>query len=143
VGKSIARWIRDWKTIQELADKRDQSLLLSGKPAFLGYVTSAYKVSTGRSATNPHEEWERKIAPRVRDRIIQDLKAVDPKLVTLGGNKLGQIKNFHSLAPEAQRHGVAIGNLRGLVNTGHYAQVDEAKAEFQALAHEIIKRAGI
>ncbi len=143
VGKSIARWIRDWKTVQNLAGKKEKALLLKGRPAFLGYVTSAYKVRTGRSAASPHEDWERKIAPRVRDRIVEDLRAVDPRLVPNGGNKLGQIKHFHSLAPEAQKHGVAIGKLRGFVNPGHYSQVDEARSEFQALTHEIIKRAGI
>jgi hypothetical protein len=32
---------------------------------------------------------------------------------------------------------------RGFVNTGHYPQVDEARNEFAALAHEVIKRTGI
>lgn len=145
VGKSIARWIRDWETIRGLADPKEQSLLLTGKPAFLGYITSAYKVSAGQSATNPHADWEKLIAPRVRDRIVEDLRAVDPKLVphSGSGNKIGSIKHFHSLAPEAQKHGVAMGNLRGKINSGQYGQVDEAKTEFQALAHEIIKRTGI
>lgn len=144
VGKSIARWIRDWKTVRTLATPADYSLLLSGEPAFLGYITSAYKVKAGQSATDPHSNWEKLIAPRVRDRIVEDLRAVDPKLVPqAGGNKLGSIKHFHSLAPHAQKHGIAMGNLRGLVNSGNNGQIDEAKAEFRQLAHEIIKRAGI
>lgn len=143
VGKSIARWIKDWKTIRALADPKDEPLLLRGEPAFLGYVTSAYKVSTGRSAANPHADWEKRIAPRVRDRIVEDMKAVDPKLAPHAGNKIGAIKHFQSLASEAQKYGVAIGKLRGLVNPGHYNQVDEAADEFRQLAHEIIKRAGL
>lgn len=143
VGKSIARWIRDWKTVRGLADPVDHSLLLSGEPAFLGYITSAYKVKAGQSATDPHSKWEKLIAPRVRDRIVEDLRAVDPKLVPQSGNKLGSIKHFHSLAPHAQKHGVAMGNLRGLVNSGNNTQIDEAKTEFRLLAHEIIKRTGI
>jgi hypothetical protein len=43
----------------------------------------------------------------------------------------------------AQKHGVALGALRGLVNTGHYAQVDEARDEFAQLTREIMRRTGI
>jgi cellulose biosynthesis protein BcsQ len=143
LGGSLARWIRDWQTIRSLADPVSLPALPSGKPAFMGYVTSAFKVNAGRSAANPHEDWERRIAPRVRDRIVNDLRAVDPSLVPQGGNKLGAIKHFHSLAPAAQKHGVAIGKLRGLVNPGHYTQVAEAATEFTQLATEIATRAGI
>jgi len=86
---------------------------------------------------------ERRIAPRVSRRIVEDLKAIDADLVPHGGNKVGGIKHFHSLAPEAQKYGVGIGDLRGLVNSGHYGQVDEADLQFRELANEIIRRAGI
>lgn len=143
VGVSVARWIRDWQTIRGLASAADLPRLFDGKPAFLGYVTSAYKVNSGRSAANPHADWEKRIAPRVRDRIVADLRAVDPALVPHGGNKIGAIKHFHSLAPEAQKYGLAIGKLRGYVNSGHYPTVDEAASEFHELAHEIVTRTGI
>lgn len=76
--------------------------------------------------------------------LIDVLKKVDASLVPHGGgNKLGGIKHFHSLAPEAQRAGVAIGSLQGFVNSGHYPQIHEARTQFDNLAAEIIKRAGI
>jgi len=143
VGRAITKWIRDWETVRSLASSEDRARLLNGKPAFLGYITSAFKVNSGRNAANPHAEWEARIAPRVRDRIVKELEAVDPALVLGGPNKLGGVKHFHSLAPEAQAHGVAIGALRGFVNPGHYSQVDEAAREFASLAKEIIKRTGI
>ncbi len=143
VGGSVARWIRDWQTIRSIASGEDQSRLFRGMPAFLGYVTSAYKVNSGRGAANPHADWERRIAPRVRDRIVADMRSVDESLVPHGGNKLGAIKHFHSLAPEAQKYGLAIGKLRGHVNSGHYLTVDEAAAEFHELALEIVTRTGI
>lgn len=144
VGRSMAKWISDWDTVMKLASAADRKRLPKGKPSYLGYITSAFKVNSGRNAADPHADWERKIAPRVRDRIIKDIQAVDSSLVpSSGSNKLGGVKHFHSLAPDAQRHGVAIGKLRGFVNTGHYPQVDEARTEFAALAHELIKRTGI
>jgi len=142
VGMSVARWIRDWKTVRAIADPADIGTLFSGMPGFMGYVTSAYKVNAGNSAANPHMEWEKRIAPRVRDRVVADLRAVDPSLVpSTGRNKLGSIKNFHSLAPQAQKVGLPIGKLRGNVNSGHYPAVDEALQQFAELANEIVDRA--
>ncbi|MQA29101.1 MAG: AAA family ATPase [Luteitalea sp.] len=143
VGRSLAKWITDWQTVRQLATKADRATLIHGCPTYLGYITSAYKVASGRIATKPHEYWEARIAPRVRDRIVADLKAVDPALVPHAGNKLASIKDFHSLAPQAQSLGIAIGKLRGHVNSGYYSQIDEAAVEFQGLALEVMKRMGI
>jgi len=144
VGRALTRWIRDWQTVRELATAADKPKLLGGWPIFLGYITSAYKVSSGRNATRPHEYWEAKIAPRVRDRIVEDLKNVNSSLVPFSGsNKIAMIKDFHSLAPQAQTSGLAIGKLKGHVNPGYYAQVEQAASEFRALAREVIRRMGI
>ena len=91
-----------------MAAPADRVRLFKGKPEYLGYITSAFKVNAGRNAADPHAEWESKIAPRVRDRISKDLAAIDPALVPQGGNKIGGVKNFHSLAPAAQKYGVAL-----------------------------------
>jgi cellulose biosynthesis protein BcsQ len=143
VGRAVAKWITDWQTIRGLAPAPSLSLLPLGKPHYLGYITSAYKVNSGRSAANPHQDWERMIAPRVRDRIVEDLKKVDPNLVPVGGNKLGGIKHYQSLAASAQQYGVAIGKLNGLINPGHTSAIHGARADFLALAKDIIKRAAI
>lgn len=143
VGRSLARWILDWKTVRGLATAADKKTLLNGRPEYLGYITSAYKVSSGRVATIPHEYWEAKIAPRVRDKIVSDLRAVDPSLVPHGSNKIGVIKNFQSLAPQAQLLGLAIGKLKGHTNSGYYPQIDEAASEFDELTREIVKRMGL
>lgn len=143
VGRSVARWISDWDMIKRIAPPEDAGRLLTGRPAFLGYITSAYKVNAGRNAANPHADWERRIAPRVSNKIITDLRAVGDDLVPEGGNKIGSIKHFHSLAPEAQKHGVAIGKLRGLVNGGHYQTVDDAATQFRSVAEEIVRRVGL
>lgn len=143
VGRSVARWIRDWQTVRKLASADDRKNLLAGTPVYLGYITSAYKVASGRLATRPHEFWEARIAPRVRDRIVEDLRKVDAKLVPFGSNKVGAIKNFQSLAPQAQQLGLPIGSLKGHVNPGYYSQIEEAESEFNHLAREIAKRIGL
>lgn len=143
VGRSIAKWISDWRTVRSLASPADQARLLAGSPRYLGYISSAFKVSSGRRKAHSHSYWEGKIAPRVTKRVIDALKKVDPKLILSQGNKIGDVKHFHSLAASAQENGLAIGKLRGHVNSGHYGQVDEAAYEFAMLAKEIAKRAGI
>ncbi len=143
VGRSIAKWITDWEAIRKIASPSDRATLFRGRPGYLGYITSAFKVNSGRNAADPHAEWEAKIAPRVRDRIAKDLAAIDPALLPQSGNKVGGVKNFHSLAPSAQQWGVALGALRGKVNGGHYAQVDEARDEFAQIGREVIRRAGL
>jgi hypothetical protein len=144
VGRSISKWITDWKTVRQLATPKQRERLLVGEPTFLGYVTSAYKMYAGRQA-RPQKEWENMIAPRVTKRVVDELRKIDPKLVLPAGtpNKLGEVKHFHSLAADAQGYGLPIGKLRGKVNAGHYPQVDEARTEFASLAREIVRRTGI
>ena len=143
VGRSVAKWIEDWKTIRSLAKGQDKARLLSGRPVYLGYITSAFKVRSGSSATDPHADWEKRIAPRVRDKIVKDLAAVDPSLVIQGPNKVGAVKHFQSLAPKAQKYGVPIGGLKGYVNPGYSPQIAEAKSTFEVLAKKIIRQTGI
>lgn len=144
VGRAVDRWIRDWATIRGLASESAKRRLLSGTPIYLGYVTSAYKVFSGRSSTKPHDYWERKIAPRVKDRVVDVLGKIHASFVPFSpNNKLAAIKNFHSLAPQAQQLGLAIGKLRGEVNSGYNDQVLEAAHEFNSLAREIKRRMGL
>jgi hypothetical protein len=144
VGRAIAKWITDYQTIRSLASPALAGQLLSGRPQYLGYITSAFKVNVGRRASNPHEQWENKIAPRVSMRVINALRAIDPALTpAAGANKVGGVKHYQSLAPSAQENGVAIGKLRGLVNSGYNTTIDEAKSAFASLAREIKTRMGI
>ena len=143
VGRSLAKWAKEWATILSIAPKGDRGALPNGLPHYLGYITSAYKVGRGAAAAQAHTGWEKDIGPRVRYRVIDVLHKANPKLATPGAGKLGGIKNYHSLAPEAQRHGVAIGKLRGIANAGQNEHIDDAKQEFSTLASEILRRIGI
>jgi len=140
VGRSVSKWVKDWQTVRGLASTKAQKRLIDGKPRYLGYIASAFKVSSGMRKANPHSFWEAKIAPRVAKRVVDELRAVDEDLILEFPNKIGDVKHFHSLAASAQTYGVAIGKLRKMVNSGHYPQIDEAKEEFDILAREILKR---
>lgn len=144
VGRAMVKWITDWAKVLAFASPTDRKRLFAGRPSFIGYITSAFKVNAGRSAATSHANWESRIAPRVRDRVVKLLQAIDPKLVpATGSNKIGGAKHFHSLAPEGQRFGKAIGKLKGKVNPGNNGQIDEALQQFSDLSAEIAKRSGI
>lgn len=143
VGRAVAKWIQEWQTIRGLASAEDKERIFAGMPAYLGYITSAYKVRAGKEATNPHTEWESRIAPRVSKRIVGVLSGIDSDLVPQGGNKVGEVKHFQSLAAEAQHHGVAIGDLSGLVNAGYNKEIRDAADVFEELAKEIVRRADL
>ena len=105
---------------------------------------SSFKVSSGNRKAGSHAKWESKIAPRVRLKIVEPLLHIDKDLILPEpfGNKIGDVKHFHSLAPAAQEKGLAIAELRGHVNAGHNPQVKAANDQFTQLAREILKRSG-
>lgn len=139
VGRALARWVTDWATVRTLASKREQSRLMRGKPKYIGYVSSAYKVYGGHKAM-PHEYWERMLAPRVKSRMVDVLREVDEKCVVAPPYKIGDVQHFHSLAAEAQKYGRAVAKLRGYVRSGHDPKIDEIGRQFKQLAREVLKR---
>lgn len=143
VGRSIEQWIADWKKIRSAAKPNDKKSLFRGSPQFLGYVTSAFKQFKKKdgSKADPHDYWEKKIASRVKMKVVDVLppENISPA-VAAHGQKLGEIKHYQSLAATAQREQVAIGDLR-TVNPGHKEAVQHASESFAILAKEIAKRA--
>jgi hypothetical protein len=129
--------------VRQLASNQDISggRLLHGKPHFLGYIASAYQTYGGKKA-KPHEYWEKMLPARVKDRIAEPLKRVDSSLVSTSPYKLGDIPNFHSLAAKSQEYALAVGKLRGYVDSGHYPKVDDIRDKFSRLAKDILKKSG-
>jgi cellulose biosynthesis protein BcsQ len=142
VGQSMSRWIRDWKTVKELAEGASEELP-KGMPRYLGYISTAFKVY-GRTHAKAHEHWERKLPARVRTRLVDRIAEVDPALTdSLNGKlKVGNIKHFASLPARAQEHGLALRLLGEHVN-GHDEQIEDAEKQFRVMAAELRKRMGI
>lgn len=142
VGQTLPEWIDNWQTVRKLAKRVDDVTLLPGRPTLLGYVTQHFNIYRGR-ATSAFESWEKKIAPRMVRDVLEPVRALDSSLAPpFPLNKIGEIPNFHSLAPLAHEHGVPIGGLRGCegVNGGYFAKIDEADATFRRVATEVWKR---
>lgn len=139
VGTSLAKWIKDWGTVRALASVPDRERLLLGHPRYLGYVSSAYQTYGGKKA-RPHEYWEKMIPHRVKSRVVDPLRSVGADLAVSAPYKLQDIPNFHSLAAKSQEFGLAVGQLRGYVDSGHYEKVDEVRQRFASLAKSIVRR---
>lgn len=142
VGHSLTRWISDWKTVRQLAGQADLAGLLQGAPRYLGYISSAYKTYAGGKA-QPHEHWEAMLPDRVNERIIGPLKAMDAGLVAEGSAKLGEVKDFHSLAALSQEHGKPIAQLVGIANGGQNANIATIATQFQAIAQTMLEKMGL
>jgi cellulose biosynthesis protein BcsQ len=140
VGRSLSRWVTDWQTVKALASTAEKKRLIHGRPKYLGYIASAYQTYGGRKA-KPHEYWEQRIPARVKSRVADVLrKQVGAHAVAPAPHKLGDVPDFHSLAASSQEFGVAVGKLRGKVDSGHYPRVDEIRSRFREIARTITKR---
>lgn len=139
VGGAMERWIRDWQTIRSLASTSEARRILHGQPTYLGYIVSAFK-AYGGGKTMPHEHWERRIAPRVKARVVDVLAEIDPDLVGPSSHKLGEVKHFQSLTSIAQDYGVPLSWLQGSANPGYNPEISTARENFQRIARQIRSR---
>lgn len=142
VGRSMSRWVADWATVRSLAPSHASESLVEGRPKFIGYVASAYKVKRGGKSARPHEHWEAKIAPRVKQRIVDVLEVLGPDMTVQLPYKLGEVKHFQSLAADAQKLKLPFGDLRGKVNPGHNKQIATAAKVFDDIAGGVLLKIG-
>ena len=134
LGHTLARWITDWVTIEDLAP--DGAQLLPGRPKLLGYIPQRFRVYRGQAVTG-----QAALIPEIEKRLLSDIVAVlrtlDEGLVAHAG-QLGMIKDFSSLASAAQVHGLPLKDC----TSGAPGQRDEARIAFADIASRIIAHAG-
>lgn len=134
LGHTLARWIRDWKTIVELAP--DDVYLLPGKPKFLGYIPQRFRVYGGE-ITADFAEFLPQIEKHIHSDIVAVLRELDPNLASTSlSYRLGQIKDFSSLASLSQTQGVPIKS----VHSNKSDLKESADKAFLAIAKKIIQR---
>lgn len=131
VGRTLVSWIREWRTIAELAPAA--TYLLPGQPRFLGYIPQRFRVYA-QKLTADHSEYETLLEKHVRSDIISTLREIDPQLAAgpLQDFMLGQVKDFGTTVSAAQRDGVPIAEKNA-----------DAKEIFAALATKILHRLDI
>ena len=133
LGQTLATWVSDWRMIDRLAP--DGMYLLRGDPHFLGYIPQHFRIYRGQVARG-YSKYMSQIEKHIASDVVRVLRKIDPKLasVSLGQNKLGQIKDFGTLANESQIQGVPLM----LANAGTPEQRRQAQIAFEAIAKKII-----
>lgn len=138
LGHSLDSWIREWQVISQLAP--DNTLLLPGKPTFLGYVLQRFRVYGG-ALSEGFSQYATLLEKAANTDIATVLRKIDKSLAStsISHNKLGQVKDFGKLAAQAQTQGVAFESVSG----GNSNQRTEARREFGAIAKRIIDRTSV
>jgi cellulose biosynthesis protein BcsQ len=135
LGRTLETWVSQWRTIRELAP--DDTQLLPGSPVFMGYIPQRFRVYRGQVARG-YSGYMSRIERHIGSDIVNVLRKSNPKLIPypLAELKLGQIKDFGSVANDGQHLGLAMFD----VNTVPPAQREEAKNAFYSIANKILKR---
>jgi cellulose biosynthesis protein BcsQ len=135
LGHSIANWIRDWDIISKIAPK--EVPLLAGRPVYLGYVLQRFRLYGG-DISSVYKEYARQLDRHSYSDVAAVLKEVSEELApgSLSQFKLGQIKDFGTLANLAQKHGSAMCDVNG----GTQYNKDEARVAFREFAQKVIAR---
>lgn len=135
LGHSVVNWIKDWGIISQLAP--NDVPLLGGRPVYLGYVLQRFRMYGG-DISSSYREYARQLDRHSYSDVAAVLKEVDEELApgSLSSFKLGQIKDFATLANLAQEQGIAMAYVQG----GTQYIKDEALAAFQEFAKKIIAR---
>jgi cellulose biosynthesis protein BcsQ len=133
LGHSLHNWISDWKIISQIAPYN--SVLLPGRPKFLGYILQRFKMYGGAIAEE-FSTYASKIEKAAYSEIVAVLRKIDKDLAktSISQNKIGQIKDFSTLVVKSQQQGKSFFSITG----GNIKNKKEAKKEFLQIAENII-----
>ena len=136
LGRSIAGWVSDWRTIVALAPS--DANLLPGQPKFIGLIPQNFKIYAKAPADAP-SRFIRQLERGARDQIVSVLNRIDKGLVPeIGGIKIGEVKDFGTLVSRAQEQGIPISE----VDAGTADQRAAARKAFRDIANKIVARTG-
>jgi cellulose biosynthesis protein BcsQ len=133
LGNSLAGWISEWKIISQLAP--DNTLLLPGRPKFLGYLLQKFRMYGGK-ITSEFSTYASKLEKAAHSDIAVVLRKIDPALAkqSVSQNKLGQVKDFSGLVPKSQSQGKPFFKVNG----GNAEMKSDAQKEFASIAKGIV-----
>ena len=134
LGHSLASWINDWQVISQLAP--DNTLLLPGKPIFMGYILQKFRMYGGK-ISGGFASYIAKLEKAANSEIATVLRRIDNNLAqaSISHNKLGQVKDFGALAIKAQTEGLPFAMASG----APYIK-EQAEKAFDNIAEHIIER---
>jgi len=133
LGRTLYEWIRDWGMVLTLAP--DDVYLLPGRPTFIGHIIQRFREYSDQPAA-AYRAFIPRIERGITSDIVNVLRELEKSLAPLPSTqyKLGQIKDFGRLAPEAQLQGVPLWRV------GNAHESENAWALFKTVAEKVIER---
>jgi cellulose biosynthesis protein BcsQ len=133
LGQTLASWVSDWRAIYQFAP--DGIYLFRGKPRFLGYIPQHFRIYRGQVSAG-YSRYLAQIEKHISSDIVRVLRRIDKKLASksISQNKLGQIKDFGTLANQSQIQGVPLKDATG----GIPEQRHQARIAFESIGNKII-----
>ena len=137
LGQSIKSWIKDWDIVSKLAP--DRVPLLRGHPVYAGFVLQKFRMYGGVIAST-YREQARLLERHSYSDIVAVLREISDDLAPGSPSdfRLGEIKDFASVANGAQEQGVPFW----LVEGGSASNKVEAKSVFLDFAKKVLNRIG-
>ena len=113
----------------------DDVYLLPGRPTFIGHIVQRFREYADQPASS-YQAFIPRIERGITSDVVNVLRELDKSLAPLSSTqyKLGQVKDFGRLAPQAQVQGVPFWKV------GNANESDKAWEVFKALAEKIIER---
>lgn len=134
LGVTIANWVVDWRVISSIAPQSIE--LLTGRPAFLGYIPQRFKVYRG-IVSSGHAHLISRIQRGINNDIMTVLRNTDAALSppVTQDVRLGEVKDFGQMVAQSQVDGEPIWRS----SKGTDDQRQQAKITFQQIAKRITK----
>lgn len=134
LGRTLATWVGEWRTIAELAP--EETYLLPGCPRFLGYLPQRIRVYGGQP-TIQHSIYLSRIEKSMRSEVVQVLRKVDKSLAQeVSGSRLGDVKDFGTMVNASQTAGIPLWEVS---DCPQYLR-EQAEKAFREVAERILKR---
>ncbi len=132
LGRSLARWIDEWKVISELAPAEIE--ILGGKPKLLGFIPQNFRVYGGR-LVGAHSATLPRLTKDIQSQVVSVLSRTDPSLISeTSGTQLGAVKDFGSRVSVSLAQGVPLSDV------GTSDQRAEAQRAFAEIARNVVLR---
>jgi hypothetical protein len=142
VGRSVSRWIEDWRAARAQAERAGVSLkipLPQASPVPIGYVNQQF-VTYKDAPAAAFKKWMDRIPSSYESGIVSPLRSVSIPIPE-GPHALGAIKNLSSLIPMAQQENKAVFELSGSQARGaQYTRARDTYALFSNLARTIVEK---
>ena len=116
LGRTMYDWIKSWKILLQLAPS--DMYVLPGMPVFLGYIPQRFRTYAGVMLAD-FSQIIPKMERQIKSEIVNQLSKISKNLVYTRSTKmkLGEIKDYSSLATSSQVSGQAFWELPKLSNT--------------------------